>query len=211
MPLNTTVTTLLPDGGDQLFLIVVGERILTTEALPNRGQVSIGRAPDCDVRIDDVSISRNHAILELDPPLRIYDNQSANGTWLADKRLLPNVPVEVSIDQAIRLGSITVIVQRRAAAANPVRRLRTHEYFESRLEDECDRGHSFAIMHVIGHDVAAVRRAMAPLLVPDDLVASYAPGELEVLLVGDPSRAQLIERTLETELASRTVDARIGS
>ena len=211
MSLDTTVTTLQPDGGDQLYLVIVGDRILTTEALPNRGQVSIGRAPECDVRIDDGSISRNHAILELDPPLRIYDNQSANGTWLGDRKLVPNTPYEVTIDQAIRLGSITVMVQRRSAAASPVRRIRTHEYFESRLEDECDRGHSFAIMHVIGEDVSAARRALTPLLAPDDLMAAYAPGELEVLLVGDPSRAQDIERRLEADLAARNIEARVGS
>jgi len=211
VPLNTTVTTLLPDGGEQLFLIVVGDRILTTEAIPNRGQLSIGRAPECDVRIDDASISRNHAILDLDPPIRILDNQSANGTWIGERRLAPHAPTEVRIDQAIRLGSITVIVQRRAVSSNPVRRVRTHEYFEARLEDECDRGHSFGVLHVIGDDVAGMRSAIASLATVDDLLAVYAPGELEVLLIGDPTRAQTVERALETVLESRGIEARVGA
>ncbi len=211
MAQNTTVTTTVPDEGDQLFLIVVGDGILATEALPNRGQISIGRAPDCDVRIDDASISRNHAILDLDPPIRILDNQSANGTWVGDRRLVAHQGVEIRIDQAVRLGSVTIIVQRRAATTQPSRRLRTHEYFESRLEDECDRGRGFAILHLVGDDAGALRQAVAPLMTPDDVIAAYAPGELEVLLVGDPSRAQVAERTLEAALEAQQIDARVGS
>ena len=87
VPQQTTVTTFVPRETDQLFLLIVGDGVLATEALPSRGQVSLGRAPECDVRIDDVSISRNHAILDLDSPFSIIDNASANGTWIDDRRL----------------------------------------------------------------------------------------------------------------------------
>ena len=207
---DTTVTTAAPKDTDQLFLVVVGEHVLATEALPGRGRVVIGRAADCDVRIDDGSISRDHAVLYLDPPLRIEDHQSANGTWVDDRRLDPSVPVEIRVDQAIRLGTVMVIVQRRAISAPRLRRLRTHEYFESRVEDECDGARPFAIVHVIGDDDARMRELAPSLLAAHDVMASYAPGELELLLPGDPDRGHAIARALESALEAQGVDGRVG-
>jgi two-component system, NtrC family, response regulator AtoC len=211
VPQNTTVTTIVPRDSDQLFLLVVGDRVLATETLPGRGQVAIGRAPECDVRIEDGSISRNHAILILDQPLRIVDNSSANGTWVDDCRIAPNQPVEVRVDQAVRLGSVIVIVQRRPATAPQPRRLRTHEYFESRIEDECDRSRTFAIVHLIGDDTARLRELAASMLGENDVIAAYAPGELELLLLGDPTRAQVVENSIEAALEARGLVGRVGS
>ncbi|MFT3693383.1 MAG: sigma 54-interacting transcriptional regulator [Kofleriaceae bacterium] len=211
MPLNTTVTTYVPRESDQLFLLIVGDGVLATEPLPTRGQLSIGRAPECDVRIDDASISRNHAILDLDSPMSIIDNASANGTWIADRRLVANSPTPIKVDQAIRLGTVMVIVQRRAAHTPPARRLRTHEYFESRLEDECDRNRPFAIVHIIGEDSTATRQIASSTLTGDDVIASYAPGELELLLLGDAARGLTVERTLEAAFAAHNIDVQIGS
>jgi hypothetical protein len=185
---ETTVTTATAAGGDQLFLLVVGDRVHATEALPGKGTVVIGRAPDCDVRIDDNSISRNHAVLHVDAPLRVIDTQSANGVWINDQRVAANEPIEIQIDQAVRLGSVTIIVQRRRVRSPQPRRIRTHEYFESRLEDECDRaertGRSFTVIHVVGDDDAELREVLAGALSDDDVIAAYAPGELELLFAG---------------------------
>ena len=208
----TTQATAVPSKADQLFLLVVGDHVLATEQLPGVGSVVIGRSPECEVRIDDASISRNHAVLHLDPPLRIVDTQSANGIWIDDQKLPPNQVVTIRIDQAVRLGSVTVIVQRRPARPLQPRRLRTHEYFESRVEDECDRARAFTIIHVVGDDVAAIREVAAGVLADDDIIASYAPGELELLLLGrNPTHAQAAVRTLEAALESRELVARLGS
>jgi DNA-binding NtrC family response regulator len=208
----TTVTTAAPSAGDQLFLLVVGDHVLATEALPNVGSVAIGRAPECEVRIDDASISRNHAVLYLDRVLRIMDTQSANGIWIDDRRIAPNQAVEIRLDQVVRLGSVTVIVQRRPARAMQPRRLRTHEYFESRVEDECDRARAFTILHVVGDDIGGIRDAASELLADDDVLASYAPEELEILLVGrGPDRGQAAARAIEGALEAREIAARLGT
>jgi two-component system response regulator AtoC len=55
---------------------------LVTHPLPASGSVSIGRAPDCDVQVDDPSVSRRHARIHLGPELRIEDLGSANGVRL---------------------------------------------------------------------------------------------------------------------------------
>src|SRR5262249_26431376 len=142
---HTTVTTIVPSSGDQLFLVVVGDRVIATEALPSVGSVVIGRAPGCELRIDETSISRDHAGRYLDRVLQIVDTQSANGIWIDDQRIAPNEAVEIRLDQVVRLGSVTIIVQRRPAPVPQPRRLRTHEYFVSRIEDECDRARTFTI------------------------------------------------------------------
>jgi two-component system, NtrC family, response regulator AtoC len=213
---ETTVTTATPTGGDQLFLLVVGDRVHATEALPGKGAVVIGRAPECDVRIDDNSISRNHAVLHVDAPLRVIDTQSANGVWINDQRVGANEPIEIQIDQAVRLGSVTIIVQRRRVRSPQPRRIRTHEYFESRLEDECDRaertGRSFTVIHVVGDDDAELREVLADALSDDDVIAAYAPGELELLFAGaDAERGRAVARALETALDARGLAVRLGT
>ena len=51
--------------------------------LPESGTVTIGRGAHCDLRLDDDSVSRQHACLYL-PSLEIEDLGSRNGTWLVD-------------------------------------------------------------------------------------------------------------------------------
>ncbi len=216
MSLKTTVTTQThPETSEQRFLLVVGDGVLATSALPAVGVVVIGRAPECEIRVDDRSISRNHASLQLGEPLRILDHGSANGTWVREKRIPPHMAFEIGIDEAVKLGSVTVIVQRRAARV-PTRRVRSHDYFENRLEDECDRalrhGLHFMIIHAVVGDEATGRDVLGSSLGENDLVATYAPGELEILLVDtDPGRGGQVVHDLESALAARQIDARIGS
>ncbi len=211
MAQETTVATTQPAEGDQLFLIVVGEGVIATEALPGIGSVVIGRAPECDIRIDEGSISRAHAELHLDLPLRIADVSSANGTWIDGQRIPPHEPRPIHIDQAVRLGSVTVLVQRRSAAPERTRRLRTHEYFESRLEDECDRGRAFMVVHVIGHDITVIHAVIARYTGEHDVVAAYGPGELELLMVAtDRQRGEDLVRAIESELEAGGIASRLG-
>ncbi|HET9958255.1 MAG TPA: FHA domain-containing protein, partial [Polyangiaceae bacterium] len=49
--------------------------------LPSCGSVLIGRAPDCEVRIENVSVSRRHAIIHLNQ-LEVEDIASRNGSAL---------------------------------------------------------------------------------------------------------------------------------
>ena len=51
--------------------------------LPEIGSVTIGRAPRCDVRLQDDSVSREHARLHL-PSLEVEDLDSRNGSWVIE-------------------------------------------------------------------------------------------------------------------------------
>jgi hypothetical protein len=48
----------------------------------------IGRSPDCDVFLDDVTVSRNHAVLvQRDGEFWVEDQGSLNGTFVNRKRI----------------------------------------------------------------------------------------------------------------------------
>ena len=54
----------------------------------DRDQTTIGRSPDCDIFLDDVTVSRKHAVLlERNGEVSIEDLGSLNGTFVNRKRI----------------------------------------------------------------------------------------------------------------------------
>jgi hypothetical protein len=52
------------------------------------GETTIGRSPDCGIFLDDVTVSRKHAVLaERDDAFFIEDQGSLNGTFVNRKRV----------------------------------------------------------------------------------------------------------------------------
>ncbi|MBP6631348.1 MAG: sigma 54-interacting transcriptional regulator [Kofleriaceae bacterium] len=198
-----------------LSLLVVGDGIYATHSLPPGGSALIGRSAEVDIRIDDPSISRQHAVIHV-APLRIEDLGSANGTWARDSRVPPNRPFEIRVNEAVRLGSVTVIAQQRVPVVR-TRRLRTHDYFDSRVEDECARanrnGGNFVIAHlVLERDLGAeLHEVFARCLRESDVVASYAPNEYELLLVDtSPTQAERVIGRLTLAVNNRGGTHRLG-
>jgi hypothetical protein len=55
---------------------------------PQGERTTIGRSPDCDIFLDDVTVSRTHAVLlQAGDGFRIEDLGSLNGTFLNRKRI----------------------------------------------------------------------------------------------------------------------------
>ncbi len=74
-------------GGPALVVRSGGGRTGESFAL-RRERTSIGRSPDCDVFLDDVTVSRRHAAVVTDGAgARIEDQGSLNGTYVNRQRI----------------------------------------------------------------------------------------------------------------------------
>jgi DNA-binding NtrC family response regulator len=116
------------DRSPGLELVVVAGDAVTLEALPAQGVVTLGRGDECEVRIDNRSVSRRHAVLHLGPPLRIQDLGSANGTFVRDVRSpidtasthplrkLSRETIEIAVGERVNLGAIQIVVRRTGGA-----------------------------------------------------------------------------------------------
>jgi pSer/pThr/pTyr-binding forkhead associated (FHA) protein len=61
---------------------------------PAGERTRIGRSPDCDIFLDDVTVSRNHAVvIEKDGKYVVEDQGSLNGTFV-NRRRIDNAPLE---------------------------------------------------------------------------------------------------------------------
>jgi hypothetical protein len=55
---------------------------------PTSDRTRIGRSPDCEIFLDDVTVSRNHAVLVAEGgKFRVEDQGSLNGTFVNRKRI----------------------------------------------------------------------------------------------------------------------------
>jgi hypothetical protein len=56
--------------------------------IPQVERTTIGRSPDCDIFLDDVTVSRHHAVLRrTDDRFTIEDQGSLNGTFVNRRRI----------------------------------------------------------------------------------------------------------------------------
>ncbi len=202
MPTVRDVTAARSEG---LQLLVVGTdgAYFASHAIPPVGQIALGRADDRDVRIQDPSISRTHAIVHLGRELFIEDCGSRHGTRARGQKLAPGDLVAISLGEAITLGTVTIIVQRRTGRARSWR-LWSHSFFEGRLEEECARAEryerSFALIHVLfdpSTDRAVALAAIENATNPGDVIADYGPLQYELLLVeAERADAEHVIKTL---------------
>jgi hypothetical protein len=97
----------------------------------------LGRAPEADILIQDRSISREHARLEVarDGRLAITDLGSANGTTLRTLRLVAHERTPLQLGEALMLGKAMVVVHEEAVAVANVHAL-DRATFEKRLADQ---------------------------------------------------------------------------
>jgi two-component system, NtrC family, response regulator AtoC len=124
-------------GGHGLALRVIGNNLSDLFALPLAGDVVIGRGTEADIRIDDASISRRHALISIGPKIRIKDLASANGTRVADRAVAADEWADLSVGEVIDLGSVMLILQRGEADTAPASRER--EGGMARVERLLDR------------------------------------------------------------------------
>src|SRR5258708_38787249 len=83
------IASTTPGGRARLRLLVITESGARTFALPEAGEIVIGRASKCAVRVDDPMISREHARLRVTGAELAIVNLGANGTRVGERRLGP--------------------------------------------------------------------------------------------------------------------------
>ena len=110
----------------ELELVVLAGDALKIVPLGGRRRVSLGRDESNDIAIDHPSVSRQHAVLSLGPPLVIEDLGSANSTSVHEKnalvgtgrterlRRLHREAQEIAIGASVLLGAVSVVVRRQA-------------------------------------------------------------------------------------------------
>jgi two-component system response regulator AtoC len=120
-----------PRPGLELALLELQK--ITVFPLPSEGRVTIGRADDNDIRIDDASVSRRHAILHIGATLQLEDLDSSNGTFLRRgtartgnttmemERVAPGTPIELPVGEGLRFGSKVVVIRPAAPEVPPAR------------------------------------------------------------------------------------------
>jgi pSer/pThr/pTyr-binding forkhead associated (FHA) protein len=109
--------------------------ILTATGGPCQGRVfvfssravcTVGRSEDCQLPVrgdaDDLTVSRRHCLLEIDPPaVRVHDLRSLNGTFVNGRRIgrsekgTPTIPadpegVELHDGDRLKLGRSEFVV-----------------------------------------------------------------------------------------------------
>ncbi|MEP6859017.1 MAG: sigma 54-interacting transcriptional regulator [Deltaproteobacteria bacterium] len=92
------------------LLLVTGEGVLTFPLL--RDEITIGRAPECEVVIENSAFSRRHARLCLAPELTIEDLSSRNGTRVRGQRLEPGRRLALAVGEAFQIGQFHFVVAR---------------------------------------------------------------------------------------------------
>ncbi|MCU0971754.1 MAG: sigma 54-interacting transcriptional regulator [Gammaproteobacteria bacterium] len=201
----------------RLQLVIVGAGTIIRHPLPEAGDVSVGRSAQCDVSVDEPSVSRRHAVIHVGPPLTIEDLDSANGTRARGAPVVPGRAVPLEVGEAAELGALLLTVQQVKAAAPP-RRVWTHGHFEVRLEEEVTRAGlhagTLAVARVHcdrGAPPRLVQEALASLLAPTDVVGCYGPLEYEVILLdAREADAEATARRLTAGLAARGLAGRVG-
>lgn len=74
--------------------------------------LTMGRDAACEIRIDDESISREHAVFEPGSPAVVRDLGSRNGTFVGGERLADGASHPLQPGTAVRVGGVFLFVDR---------------------------------------------------------------------------------------------------
>jgi pSer/pThr/pTyr-binding forkhead associated (FHA) protein len=76
---------------------------------PKVEEVTLGRSPDCDIVIEDATVSRLHAVFRKEPHTgmwHVVDAESHNGTFQAGVLIVPGRPTPLFERASLRFGAV---------------------------------------------------------------------------------------------------------
>jgi two-component system, NtrC family, response regulator AtoC len=200
----------------QAYLVVMGTGPLQRVPLAGRTELIVGRAEDADVHLVDPLSSRQHAALHIGRVFEIEDLGSANGTRLGQAQLLPRTRYEVKCGETIVIGSTTLIVQR-SQTLPPAQRLFQHDYFEARLDEECDRARSMRSefnlvrLSIAGEHENSAGDWLVSEVPPEATVGLFGHNEYELIVPSEAAEVSGVLECLVREAARRKLVLRYGS
>jgi two-component system response regulator AtoC len=186
-------------------------------ALPEGRTLIVGRSNASDIVVDAPSVSRSHAALHVGRTIQIEDLGSANKTTVNGVAIEKGRHVDVAAGEEFSIGRVPCVIHGRSKStpqSDTRRSARTHEYFEARIADECERAaidrstrFSIARVRIEAATDVNVEALIGTALGASDVFARYAPLEYELLLSasGDPSDALA---KVDASLAAAGVRAR---
>ncbi len=104
-------------------LVVVSQAGLASYELPAQGTLVLGRSESSDVKVDDPSVGRRHAVLRVGDRLALEDLGSVNGTRVRGQRLSSRRAVELHSGEAFHLGTALLMVQAGVEPEPPARQI----------------------------------------------------------------------------------------
>jgi two-component system response regulator AtoC len=85
--------------------------------LPSTTRIVLGRSFDCEVVVDDTTVSRQHAVIHADGAVTIEDLGSRNGTSVGGRRLKAGERAPLVMGMVIELGGTTLVLHRARGAS----------------------------------------------------------------------------------------------
>lgn len=189
------------------YLLVVENDSSSIFHLPRTGDVVIGRAHECELRLEHASVSRRHASIRIDDGvMRIADLGSHNGTRVngepvSESRTLGSGDVAM-------VGDVVCVVHVSVPAA-PARSSYGEAGWRRRLVEELDRairyGRTLAVIAIVAPE--ATSGMLGPALRLIDVVGHTDDGQA-LLLLPEADREQA--RAIATRVLEQLPRARIG-
>jgi two-component system response regulator AtoC len=200
-------------------LLVTGDGGVWRVPLPPSGELSIGRAPEADIRLDGNSVSRRHAIFsvrDVDLAFAIRDLGSSNGTVLRGQQVPAERDVEIAVGEAFTVGDFLLVLRPRRSASL-TRQIWSSEYFEARIAEQCARSRSEGgtPFYLLSIQVAPQPPTEPTQLIAAELAAADVLGRLgsdrwSVLLVDESAlEAEALAMRLAAALTSRGCKAEV--
>ncbi len=205
-------------------------------ALPEKGELLIGRGPDCGVLLEDSRVSRNHALLRVGDEVELIDSGSRNGTRLGGRLLEARERVVLAPGDVVTVGSTVLRLQRvlvrrsRTTESSPLAFVATTE-LDARIQKECGRKDGRAALLVLQLEpsrrsaalettalttreillASEVEAALCQELRAGDLVAWSGASSYRVLLdAADAARAESVAGALCDRLSRCGVGGELG-
>ena len=146
--------------GEGLVLVVSCRGAAGSYPLRVGRTLVIGRGGEADVELEDATVSRHHAELEVGAELRLSDAGSRNGTFVDGDRLAFGEVRVLRVGEVVRIGQAVLVVQARGgvvAGAPPPREA------PRPLRDEVaelERQHILDVLEACGGNQTRAARAL---------------------------------------------------